>query len=310
MDQAVFAVQLARTAVAGLYTIFLYEFSLLLDREYRTIYKSRWSPTKLLYLTCRFLPLIAGPFYLGAYMFDHDLETCQRFLFILSTLDVILTCVPHCIYTLRAWAFTGATRLSLLIYLPCLFAYCFVIAWHQLYGVILPTGLFQVLGKTACLKTYADTKVNYYRRMLAATISLDSIVGLTVAIHCYRIRGPQTRLSRLLVTQGLLYYPLMFSLNIGALIVEAVGSFRGYDILAFAAVFAVSNVMACRFVIQIREYVSASSSTNEILSRVGRELECAFPTDISSSGPQSEPLELSSILIPRGSHSRLNPEDN
>ena len=59
-------------------------------------------------------------------------------------------CAPQCLYVLRAYAITGAKRLSLLIYLPCLFAYLFFVSWHSLSGVTLVKEVFLISGRSGC----------------------------------------------------------------------------------------------------------------------------------------------------------------
>jgi len=62
--------------------------------------------------------------------------------------------LPQCVYILRAWAFTGATKKSLFLFLPCLFGYFFVLFWYTLNDVVVFEIGFDILGQTGCFRGF------------------------------------------------------------------------------------------------------------------------------------------------------------
>jgi len=56
------------------------------------IYESRWSLTKYLYLACRFGPLLSWPIVMYAFLFDHDMESCEPFVVIVSVAFMLFVC--------------------------------------------------------------------------------------------------------------------------------------------------------------------------------------------------------------------------
>ena len=75
------------------------------------IYKSRWSLSKCLYLVCRFGLLLCWPIVMYALSFDHDKESCQPFLVIVSVLFILFV-RPALFFLLTN------SQLTLPIYIP------------------------------------------------------------------------------------------------------------------------------------------------------------------------------------------------
>jgi len=64
-------------------------------------------------------------------------------------------CFPQCIFILRAWAFMGAKRVTLVVLVPCLLGYIFLLAWFSLQEMLVFKEAFLFLGpRTGCFKAF------------------------------------------------------------------------------------------------------------------------------------------------------------
>jgi len=102
---------------------------------------------------------------------------------------------------------------------------------------------------------------------------VDCIIGTMIVMHCKNLKARQTGLGKLITTQGLLYYPTMLMLNLIGAVGSSIGPFRGYDPIAFTPSLVVSSMLACRFIIQIREYALKQPDVIHLTDLVRRELE-------------------------------------
>jgi len=263
--------QLSRRTIFGSYALAVYEFLIVFDAEIVTIHKSKWSLLRALYYGCRFGPLLLYPIVIYGLVGDHDEESCKPLIPLVTFCLNLFPCLPQCIFTLRAWAFMGAKRPMLLIFLPCLFAYIGVVVWAFWYRLRALEGLF-LFGKAACIREL-DHGSSPFLWMSYAGVALDVVIGLAMVVHCYRSYSSQSRIGKLLVEQGLLYYPVMILMNTVSAALTTIGKFPEYEVLVFFTSAIFSNLLACRFVIQIREHTSTEFNSTHLRSMVFRDLE-------------------------------------
>jgi len=191
---------------------------------------------------------------------------------------------------------------------PCLLGYIVLMSWFALHEMVVFNETFLFMGpKSGCFMAFPHGYIPYSRTMFVA-IGLDLIVGAMLVIHCFRMDSSQTRLGKLLVKQGLLYYPLMIVLNTITALVTTLGNFRGYDGIMFCSVISISNILACRFVIQIREYAAPDSLDHfQLSSLVRRDLRDSVSDTVDQSRgvlPTRNKKPLTSESLPKlSSHS-------
>jgi len=131
------------------------------DREYSAMYKSKWSLLKCLYLACRFCPLLGWPAVMYALLWDHDIDKCKPMIIINAMVFLLFGTIPQTIYMFRAYAFVGATNVSLVV---CLSSYCgylavvFFFSFQKL-GVF--EEAFWALGRTGCFRSFPHKYNNY-----------------------------------------------------------------------------------------------------------------------------------------------------
>ncbi|KAF9523070.1 hypothetical protein CPB83DRAFT_66758 [Crepidotus variabilis] len=245
---------ITRYPVVACYAVLSYEFFLVLDQEYRLIYRSRWTLLKCLYLACRFIPLILWPVNMYSFMNDHTLPECMPLVVFGSLSYIPLLAIPQCIYVFRAWSITGRKR-SIFCFLGlCLGGYLGVLIWAATDNLTVSRGAFTLLKKTGCYRPTYDN-YNAFARPIFAAIALDSVVATVLIIHHYfttRRSAVQGRLVRLVFNQDTFFFPIILVLNVITSVILT-RPVRYLDRTALVAVIVMSNIIACRFILQIRE---------------------------------------------------------
>ena len=131
---------------------------------------------KCLHLACRFCPLIFWPAIMYSLLWDHDLGRCKPMLVVNAVTFLLFVCplpiprtqteafqgtIPQSIYVLRAYAFTGATNVSLAVCLSSYCGYIIVVFWFSFERLGVFEEAFLVLGRTGCFRNFPHRYNNY-----------------------------------------------------------------------------------------------------------------------------------------------------
>ncbi|EIW80999.1 hypothetical protein CONPUDRAFT_123862 [Coniophora puteana RWD-64-598 SS2] len=101
------AIRIGRASFVCVYTIHLYEWLLNLDEERCLIHMSSWSSVKVLYIICRYYPLVVFPFHLWAWMDNHSTDLCKSLVHGVYAALIPMQISAQGVMLLRAYAFTG-----------------------------------------------------------------------------------------------------------------------------------------------------------------------------------------------------------
>ncbi|KAF9527416.1 hypothetical protein CPB83DRAFT_394971 [Crepidotus variabilis] len=296
--------RMSRYPVVACYTALLYEFLIVFDQEWRLIYKSQWSLLKCLYLACRFAPIALWPVNMYSFMNEHTRQGCQPLVIFESLSFGLLLALPQCIYVLRAWSITGRMRPLLVLFLACFGAYLTVVVWAATDDFSVGNAGFDFLGKAGCYRNLYHNQ-NPFARPIFAGIVLDIVVGGVIVVYYhFTIRRSSGRLGKLILHQDLLFFPSMLLLDALAGIIFT-HPLRFLDGIVFTGVLLMSNVMACRFILQIRETSSTSlgSELQQLSAQVQRDLILA---EIKPTTTMKELRSLSAAHLHIGSNHSLS----
>ncbi|KAF8970981.1 hypothetical protein BDZ97DRAFT_1651902, partial [Flammula alnicola] len=120
------------------------------------IYRSRWTTLKVVYLLCRYFPLLSWSIILWTLVGDHDLKTCIPAIVVQQVFFIPLQFFPQCVLIMRAWAFSGRKRTTLVLLLPCLGGYLGLQIWGYATHVNLSRQIFVIFGHTGCFRNQSS----------------------------------------------------------------------------------------------------------------------------------------------------------
>ncbi|KAF8725236.1 hypothetical protein AX14_008231 [Amanita brunnescens Koide BX004] len=195
----------------GLYAMSVYEFMLLLDDEYRLIYKADWNVIKFLYLICRLVILMLWP--VMAYMFasGHGGDDCSYWVYPQAAIYTVMMVSPHCLLLSRTWVFTGQSKL-----LACIFAILFSgYAASAVWANVLYSGLYKgplPESPKACLGALAVAR-HRVGFVLFGGLGMDVTATAIVIYHYARERQTLGHLFKVFFSQAIGYMCIMVIIN-------------------------------------------------------------------------------------------------
>ncbi|KAF8152351.1 hypothetical protein B0H34DRAFT_113281 [Crassisporium funariophilum] len=234
------ALNLTRFPVVAIYSIVVFDFLLLIDQEHRLIYKSRWTWLKAIYLVCRYYPLTVWPFTIWLYVVDHSYETCIPMVTLQQLSFIPLHFFPHCMLIIRVWAFSGRKRWTLALLLACLSGYLAVQIWSTTGNHLVSEIIFATFGRSGCFRRSPHSKNQF--------------------AYCLNTRSTHGRLGKLFLIQAFSFFCFMLCLNLGSAYLFSRDSSQKPDGTAWVSTLILPNILACRFILQLREQAIPSAS--------------------------------------------------
>ncbi|KAF8647753.1 hypothetical protein AX16_006588 [Volvariella volvacea WC 439] len=264
VERALWRIFNLRCSIAAATYLTIHEWMTTFTDEVDLIHPSRWSLVKVGYLFCRYYPLILGPLLGWAYIIDHPLDLCKRMIRPMHGLLTPLAFFPHAILILRAYAFCGRKKLPLVVMLVC---YSFQIAldiWVFCIDTRSPPESFntRIGGDTGCFPDYSNPEV----KIRIAHVGGSNTNRLRV------IDGGDTSLQRAHRTarrSGLGSFAMMAFINGGAAIAYY-QPHREYGRVGLPFNVIVSNLIACRIILQLRHHAFVARGIIEL------DAECNF----------------------------------
>jgi len=259
---------IGRYSVASVYVVQVYEWLLQLDDEWALIHQARWTSIKVAYLFCRYYPLLIFPVYMWAWLGDHPQELCEKIIHPLYAFLVPFHLCSQAVILMRAYAFTGRSKIVLAILLPAYLAFLCAYTWLLGTQFIVIKDLYLLYGKSACFandKQAEQGPAFAYSRgprtglVILGSFLLDFLMMSLVLLHCIRIRSTQGSLGRTFLKQGLGVFIVMSALN---LLVASIylGRNRQYDGLGTPFLMVLSPILVCRLILMLRRTVSPSET--------------------------------------------------
>ncbi|KAF8972755.1 hypothetical protein BDZ97DRAFT_1782509 [Flammula alnicola] len=252
----------ARYAIAAMLALQIYELIAGMQKEIRLIHRGTLSSIQVLYFLCRYYPLVIWVLVIWAYVADHDADTCSRVAHTVHALLAPCQFFSQAVMMMRAFAFAGRSKRILALLGSCYICLLGVDIWVFCTQIVIPpTELYVLLGGTGCFPNYGDgfmaLRIGY--SMLAA-IMMDLISLVVVVVHCLRSGwNRDVSLARYFVSQGLTAFALVLLINVGTAILFFRPP-RYHTGVGIPLILIVSNVVACRVILQLRAQVLPTAS--------------------------------------------------
>ncbi|PPQ75111.1 hypothetical protein CVT24_010066 [Panaeolus cyanescens] len=280
----------ARYAMAAMYALQVYEWISGAQKEYRLIYKARWTSIKTLYLLCRYYPLILWPIVMWAYVGNHDADTCYRVAHPVHALLAPCQFFSQAVMMMRAYAFSGRSKKILVLLGFCYLCLLGTDIWVFCTQVdVPPRDFYLVQGGSGCFPNYGDgfmaLRIGWHNksqpRSQLAAILMDLVSLVVVVIQCQRMRGRDVSLGTYFVNQGLSAFIFVALVNIGA----AIAFFRPprfHTGIGLPLILVVSNLMnVIVFFLDIltyfnEQYFQNSTATSTGYTNANRAITAAF----------------------------------
>lgn len=267
---AAFTVQFARYTVAAVYTLTIYDWLLTIADEYELIIRARWTLMKAAYLICRYYPLLVFPFYIWAWCRNHSTETCANIVYPLYGMYSVFTLSSQSVCFLRARAFTDLKGIALVLS----YTVCAAAAGAQIWLFGTQFGLVDILytlvGDSGCFANVANVQLSGSRFtatsagiVFLASFLFDLMIFLVVLARAFQLQCPQGSLGSLFIGQGFITFCFMSSLNLLTATIYLRND-RQFDGIALPLML-ISDVLACRFIIDLRRHTSPTPSQLSIL---------------------------------------------
>ncbi|KAF8314878.1 hypothetical protein F5887DRAFT_468878 [Amanita rubescens] len=255
-DDTAADVEAARCSV-GLYALSIYEFLILLDDEYRLVYKSSWTLVKIIYLICRFTILMFWPLVVYAHVYNHSTDDCSPWAYPQTLIYLVLQVAPHCLLLSRTWVFTGRRKLVAWTFAMLLLGYFGSILWVNISFMKLFTGTHHLESPDACLESVAIARHRIGFVLLSA-VAVDGIAPAAV-IYCYICdRSNRGNLFKTFFSQAIVYVFLMTTINVLTSYTNAFMPKNASITRPMAVV--VPNLLVCRFTLELRKVVNPTPS--------------------------------------------------
>lgn len=252
----------ARYAMVAMLCLQLFEWISGMDDEIRLIHKATWTSMKSLYLLCRYYTLFLWGLVLWAYVLDHDFETCSRIVHPFHALLGPCQFFSQAVMLMRAFAFCGRDRRILALLGSCYTCLLGIDFWVFCTKVdILPQQFYVILGGTGCFPNYGAgamaLKIGY--SMLAA-VSMDMVSLVVIVVYCIKSKwNRDVSLARYFVHQGFVAFAFISLVNIATAIIFFKPP-RFHTGVGLPLILVVSNVIACRIILQLRKQVIPSET--------------------------------------------------
>ncbi|KAF8876761.1 hypothetical protein BD779DRAFT_136442 [Infundibulicybe gibba] len=276
-QEACRTVRRGRFLMTALYAILVYEWTLLFGQEYILIHrKRRWSSARVAFLVCRYYPLIVWPVLLWAFVQEHNWDICSRVVRPLYLFLIPFQLSSQAVVILRAWAFTGRKRITLVLlcaaYALLLAAEIWVFADFRGSARAHPSSIHPILtnadgsdslhaiiGNIGCVRGLADDNRVFAVRtgvLFIASCIVDCLCLLIIAIHCMRLGKFQGPLAQYFLAQGFGAFLVLGLIHITAAVLAFSGTARWAGAIAIPVPLMLSNIVACRLILGLRRRAS------------------------------------------------------
>ncbi|KAF9530335.1 hypothetical protein CPB83DRAFT_850726 [Crepidotus variabilis] len=245
-----------RYVIAAALGLQVYEWFAGLEDELRLVHRKGWTLIKILYLLCRYYPLLLWIVIIWAYVADHPKEICDKVVYPVNAILAPCQFFSQAVMLMRAFAFSGRNPYVLMVLGSCYLLLVGMGIWTFCTQVaVLPPQLFWALNGTGCFPNYGDgwmaLRLGY--TMLAA-ILMDLLSLIVVAFYCVTNKSRHVSLARYFFSQGLISFILVVLVNCAA----AIAYFRPMlhtSGVGIPIAFVISNIVACRVILQLRARV-------------------------------------------------------
>ncbi|KAF9479410.1 hypothetical protein BDN70DRAFT_932567 [Pholiota conissans] len=266
----------------AMYAVVLWDWIISLPREFRFVWKTRWTPVKLAYLFCRYWVIVVVPYLLFCFVVDHSLETCQRIYKIPVALAMWNQVGSESVLLIRTYAFFSRNNYVLFFLLSALSG---VVA-YQLYVdttqmLLLPffkppfasdffcqasrplKSLLQTSGPCFPMsKPHSAHLLGFF----IAPLLFDTVITTMTVWKAFNIRrrngSPNSRLIQTFLREGVFYYILISIANL----INGVFYLQPRQVISAINIplsVMLGPVFACRLILDLRERGSETVSHSD-----------------------------------------------
>ncbi|KAF6766688.1 hypothetical protein DFP72DRAFT_997781 [Ephemerocybe angulata] len=245
--------------------VVLWDWFISLPREYRFVWRTRWTPVKLAYLFCRYWVITVVPYLLYCFVVDHSRETCERIFRIPVALAMWNQVGSEFVLLIRTYAFFSRNVYVLWFLLSALSG---VVA-YQLYvdttQMLLLPFFKPPFDKGPCLpmsKPHSAHLLGFF----VAPLLFDTVVTLMTVWKAFHIRrrngGPNSRLIQTFLREGVFYYILISIANL----INGIFYLQPRQVISAINIplsVMLGPVLACRLILDLRERGSETVAHSE-----------------------------------------------
>lgn len=246
-----------------MYSVVVWDWLISLPREWRFIWKTRWTPVKIAYLFCRYWVIAVVPYLLFAFVANHTEEVCQKIFRIPVALAMWNQVGSESVLLIRTYAFFNRNN-YLLVVLVC--ALSGVVA-YQLYvdtsQMILLEFLYPPYGPCfPASKPHSAHLLGFF----IAPLLFDTIVTAMTVWKAFHIRvrnsGPSSKLIQTFLREGVFYYILISIANLinGIFYLQPRQAISALNIPLSVMM---APLLACRLILDLRERGAETVSHSE-----------------------------------------------
>ncbi|KJA28378.1 hypothetical protein HYPSUDRAFT_697811 [Hypholoma sublateritium FD-334 SS-4] len=249
----------------AMYAVVLWDWIISLPREYRFVWRTRWTAVKIAYLFCRYWVITVVPYLLYCFVADHSLETCQRIYKIPVALAMWNQVGSESVLLIRTYAFFSRN-----IYVLCFLvsALSGVVA-YQLYVdttqmLLLP--FYKPPFENGPCFPMSKPHSAHLLGFFIAPLLFDTVVTFMTVWKAFNIRrrngSPNSRLIQTFLREGVFYYILISIANL----INGVFYLQPRQVISAINIplsVMLGPVFACRLILDLRERGSETVSHSE-----------------------------------------------
>jgi len=243
----------------ALFTVQMLEWALTFQDEHIFIHPTKWTMVKVLYLTCRYYPLLGWPFYLWTIIQNHSIKACASMVHAIYALLIPLPISAQAVIAIRTIAFTERQKRVLFVVYPFFFVLAVAQAWTFTVDIREATSFFYpYLGDTECIRMQSFSALgNYVAKrtgyILLASFIFDLLCITMVGIHCWRNYSLRGRLLTTFIEQGITGFFIMSAVNLLAM-AEYFKPIKEDHGIGMEFAFTLNNIVACRLILNLRRF--------------------------------------------------------
>ncbi|KAI0036597.1 hypothetical protein K488DRAFT_29210, partial [Vararia minispora EC-137] len=236
--------------------VVLWDWITSLSREWKFVWRTRWSPVKVAYLFCRYWVIAVVPYLLYCFVMDHPRETCERIYPIPVTLATWNQVGAEAVLLIRTYAFFNRNNYLLAAMICALLgmiAYQLYVATSQMLLLPFADGPNSTGPCLPMSKPHSEHLLFFF----LAPLMFDTIVTFITVLKAINMRrqsgtGSSSRLIQTFLREGVFYYILISIANL----VNGIFYLQPHQVISAINIplsVMLSPVLACRLILDLRE---------------------------------------------------------
>ncbi|GAA5831134.1 hypothetical protein JCM3766R1_006247 [Sporobolomyces carnicolor] len=209
-----------RAVLIAAYALYYWDLLALFPLEYTHIWKSKRTPTKILYLLNRYVTLFIG--FANGYLTLNFIPaaSCKRIPMVQPLFSTTIIALCGCISTLRVYTIWNRDKRILALLSTTLVCCVTVMVYFstQQQALLLPVFLTEPAGFTNCLSTRTDSKADNEIILWTMPLVFDSLVLTLTIARYFRMRsrtgGMEIPILRKIVNKHISYFAMITTLNV------------------------------------------------------------------------------------------------